>query len=172
MKSNMTDALLLALQIAAALGCGLMAGVFFAFSAFVMNALARLEPVAGIAAMQSINRAVLNPLFMVGFFGTGAICVLVMLASLWRWQEPGAGFLLAGGAIYLVGGILVTIAFNVPLNEALAAIAPADRASATRWTRYLARWTSWNHIRTVACLVAAALLTVAVYLQARGPDPV
>ena len=172
MKSNMTDALLLALQIAAALGCGLMAGVFFAFSAFVMNALARLEPVAGIAAMQSINRAVLNPLFMAGFFGTGAICVLVMLASLWRWREPGASFLLAGGAIYLVGGILVTIAFNVPLNEALAAIAPADRASATRWTRYLARWTSWNHIRTVACLVAAALLTVAVYLQARGPDPV
>ncbi len=172
MKSNMTDALLLALQFAAALGCGLMAGVFFAFSAFVMNALARLEPAAGIAAMQSINRAVLNPLFMAGFFGTGAICVFVILAALWRWREPGAVYLLVGGAIYLVGGILVTIAFNVPQNEALAAVAPADRESATRWSHYLARWTAWNHVRTAACLAAATSLTVAVYLEARGLGPV
>jgi len=56
------DDLLFALTLCAALGCGLMAGVFFAFSSFVMNALARLTPGEGIAAMQSINVAVINPL--------------------------------------------------------------------------------------------------------------
>jgi len=34
---------LLVLKVASALGCGLMAGVFFAFSAFVMRALGRLS---------------------------------------------------------------------------------------------------------------------------------
>ena len=55
-----------ALTLCAALGCGLMAGVFFAFSAFIMKALTRLPPRDGIAAMQSMNVAVLNPWFLGG----------------------------------------------------------------------------------------------------------
>jgi uncharacterized membrane protein len=164
----MASFLIVGVAMAAAVGSGLMAGVFFAFSAFVMRALARLEPSAGIAAMQSINRAVLNPLFMTAFFGAGAACLLLMLAALWRWPQPCAVLLLAGGATYLVGGIGVTMACNVPLNRALAEVEPADRDSTARWDDYVRRWTAWNHVRTVACLAASTLLTLGVYCEAAG----
>jgi hypothetical protein len=52
--------LLYPLTLIAAVGCGLVAGVFFAFSSFVMNALARLQPAQGVAAMQAINLAAIN----------------------------------------------------------------------------------------------------------------
>jgi uncharacterized membrane protein len=78
----MLDSLRFALTLLSALGCGLMAGVFFAFSAFVMNALARLPPPQGIAAMQSINVAVINPWFFVAFFGTAAACVVLVVVTL------------------------------------------------------------------------------------------
>ncbi|HJS33147.1 MAG TPA: anthrone oxygenase family protein, partial [Alphaproteobacteria bacterium] len=152
----------------AALGSGLMGGVFFAFSAFVMRALGRLEPSAGIAAMQSINRAVLNPPFMAVFFGTAAACLVVILVSLWRWHGLSAVFLLTGGGFYLVGSITVTMVFNVPLNRALAEVEPADRDSIARWDDYVRRWTAWNHVRTIACLAASALLILGVYCEAAG----
>ena len=76
--------------------------------------------------MQSINVVVLNPWFMTAFFGTAAACVLALIFSLLRWHEPGAAYLFAGGVLYLVGTLLVTIVFNVPRNEALAAVAPTD----------------------------------------------
>jgi len=139
-----------------------MAGVFFAFSAFVMKALARLPPGEGLAAMQSINVAVVNPWFLVAFLGTAAVCLLVMLSSLWRWHSPGTVYLLVGGALYLVGSFVVTVAFNVPKNDALASVAPADPHGASLWARYLVTWTAWNHIRTAAALAAAASLTVAL----------
>src|SRR4029077_7374945 len=103
------DQLLVALTLVAALGCGLVAGVFFAFSTFVMKALARLPSDAGIAAMQSINVVVLNPWFMTAFLGTAAACLLTVIAALLRWHAPGAVYLFAGGALYLVGTLLVTI---------------------------------------------------------------
>ena len=160
--------LLFALVFLSALGCGLMAGLFFVFSAAVMTALARLPPAEGIAAMQSINAAILNPLFLAVFFGTAALCALATLSSLWTWGEPGALWRVLGGVLYLAGGLLVTRARNVPLNQALAVLAPDGPGSADRWSGYVARWTAWNHVRTVACLAAAALLTVALCDQARG----
>ena len=86
----MLDRLLHALTFLSALGCGLVAGVFFAFSAFVMNALGRLPAAQGISAMQSINVVVINPLFMGAFLGTAAACVLLGIAALVMWHEPGA----------------------------------------------------------------------------------
>jgi uncharacterized membrane protein len=62
----------------------------------------------------------------------------------------------------------VTIRFNVPLNNELAVVPADSRDDDGTWTRYLAVWTKWNHVRTAAALVAAALLTVAVALQARS----
>jgi len=151
---------LFALSLFAALGCGLIAGVFFAFSTFVMKALSRLPPVDGIAAMQSINVAVLNPWFLATFLATAAACVLVVISSLWRMHHRGAVYTLAGGALYLVGTFLVTVVFNVPKNEALASVAPTDPNSASLWTSYLVTWTAWNHVRTAAALAAAASLTI------------
>lgn len=156
------DQLLFALTLFAALGCGLVAGIFFAFSAFVMKALSRLPPGEGIAAMQSINVAVLNSWFMTAFFGTAAACVLALISSLLRWPEPGAVYLLVGSVLYLVGTLLVTIVFNVPRNESLASAAPADPDGASLWAGYVVSWTAWNHVRTIAALAAAASFSVAL----------
>lgn len=143
-----------------ALGCGLVAGVFFAFSTFVMPALARLQPKEGIAAMQSINITVINPLFMTAIFGTAATCLFLAISLLLKWHQPGAAYLLVGSLLYLVGTVGVTIAFNVPLNDALATVKPDSTEGANLWSQYLTTWTIWNHVRTVAALVAAVLLTI------------
>ena len=63
---------------------------------------------------------------------------------------------------YLIGTLLVTIAFNVPRNEALGALAPTDSSNAPLWARYVAEWTAWNHVRTVAALAAAAAFSIAL----------
>jgi uncharacterized membrane protein len=167
-EERMMNGLLFALVVLSALGCGLMAGLFFAFSVAIMAALARLPPAAGIAAMQSINAVILNSLFRAVFFGTAALCALAVLSPLWTWGDPGAPWRLLGGALYLAGGLLVTMACNVPLNQALAALAPDDPGSTERWREYVARWTAWNHVRTLACLAAAASLTAGLWYQARG----
>ncbi len=158
----MIDRLHFALTLISALGCGLMAGVFFAFSAFIMNALARLPPAQGIAAMQSINVAVINPMFGAVFFGTAAACVLLAVSSLLRWHKPGAVYLLAGNLLYLAGVMLVTFVFNVPRNDALAAVDPASAEGASLWAGYVTSWTAWNHVRTAAALAAAVSHTVAL----------
>lgn len=157
----MTD-LLFTLTLFTALGCGLIAGLFFAFSVSVMRALGRLPAAEGMAAMQSINVAILNPLFLSVFLGTAVGCVLVMIAALWRWHAPGSIYLLVSGALYLIGSILVTMIVNVPMNNALAAAAATDPGSINLWADYLAKWTAWNHVRAVASLAAAAALTLAL----------
>jgi uncharacterized membrane protein len=157
------EGLLPLLTLLAALGCGLMAGVFFAFSAFVMKALARLPQGEGIAAMQSINVTVINPWFLGVFLLTAAACVFLIVTSLLGWDEqPGAVYLLAGGALYFVGTFLVTVIFNVPRNNALAALGRADPRGANLWPHYVGSWTAWNHVRTVSALAAAAVLTLAL----------
>lgn len=154
----MTDPLISALAFLSALGSGLVAGIFFAFSSFVMEALARLPAGQGIAAMQSVNVVVLNPWFFSAFFGTAALSLVLMIASFFAWGEPGVLYLLASGLTYLVGAILVTIVCNVPLNRTLAAVAPDSADGANLWPRYVSRWTAWNHVRTAAPLTAAAFI--------------
>ena len=149
-----------------ALGCGLVAGTFFGFSTFVMKALGKLPPPQGIAAMQSINVVVINRWFMTAFLGTAGVCVAVMIASLLRLQDPVTPYFLAGSVLYLVGTVAVTMLFNVPRNNALAAVAPATSEAATLWASYLSTWTAWNHVRTTAALAASALFTIAFRLQA------
>jgi uncharacterized membrane protein len=158
----MFDKLIFLLTFLSGLGSGLIAGVFFAFSAFVVKALERLLPAQGIAAMQSINIVVINPLFFAVFFGTAAGCILLAISSLFRWERPGAGYLLVGSLLYLVGTILVTILFNVPRNDRLAAVDAASTDGARLWMDYVVSWTAWNHVRMIAALVAAALLMIAV----------
>jgi uncharacterized membrane protein len=144
------------------LGCGLIAGVFFAFSTFVMAALARLQPAQGIAAMQSINITAISPLFMTALFGTAAVCLFLAVSSLQKWHQPSAVYLLVGSLLYLVGTVGVTIAFNVPLNDALAIAKPEDAQSANLWSSYLSNWTFWNHIRAASALAATASFAIAL----------
>ena len=153
--------ILLTLTVVAALGSGLVAGVLFTFSTFVMKALGRLPEAQGIAAMQSINIVVINPFFMLAFFGTALVCVAVAAFAALEPDEPAMPYQLAGSALYIFGTVLVTAAFNIPRNNALAGINPDKAESAGPWRRYLGEWTAWNHVRTAAALGAMALLTIA-----------
>lgn len=159
---EMVSDLRFVLTLVTALGCGLIAGLFFAFSVSVMKGLAHRPPAEGMAAMQAINVAILNVWFGGVFFGTALACIPLVILSLWDWQAPGAFYLLAGGVLYLAGSIGVTLVFNVPRNEALAAAAPAGPGSAALWRSYLTVWTAWNHVRTVASLAAMASLILAL----------
>ena len=158
----MMGSLIPVLAFIAALGCGLVAGVFFAFSTFVMPALARLQPAQGIAAMQSINLRAVTPWFMSLLFGTALLCLAAGVLAIIGWSSPGAAWLLAGSILYLAGVILVTMMANVPLNNALAAQAPESRAAAALWTRYLTVWTRWNHLRTLSPTGAARCFFLAL----------
>lgn len=145
----------------AALGAGLIAGTFFAFSAFIMTALGRLPASQGIAAMQSINVVVINPVFLGVFMGTAALSLALAIAALAGWLASPM-LIVAAALFYIVGCFLVTMMFNVPLNNALAAVNPDSVEGATLWKHYLSRWTMWNTIRTAASLLAAAAFILAL----------
>jgi uncharacterized membrane protein len=145
-------------KLVAALGCGLIAGVFFAFSAFVMKALAQQPTAQGIATMQAINITVINPWFMTVFLGTAIVCIGVAIAVLFNWSQPNAIYWLIGSLLYLVGTFGVTMVGNVPLNDALAIVDPNSPDGATLWAKYLTNWTFWNHVRTVTAIAASASL--------------
>ena len=147
-----------------ALGCGLSAGVFFAFSAFIMPALDRLPTAQSVAAMQSINKLAVTPAFMTALFGTALACAGLAVWAVLAWGQRPAPWVLAGSALYLAGAIVVTIAANVPLNNALAAVHPNGTGTTGHWSSYLSHWTAWNHMRATAALTAAGLLTVALWL--------
>ncbi|GAA3234317.1 DUF1772 domain-containing protein [Pseudonocardia petroleophila] len=136
------------LRIVAATGCGLVAGLLFAFSAGVMAALGRLPGRDGAAAMRAINAAVLNPVFLGMFVGTGLACAALVVGVA---VTGGSALPVLGAALYLAGVLGVTAAVNVPLNDALA-------AGAVDWDRYRARWTRWNHVRTLAGTAGLVLL--------------
>jgi uncharacterized membrane protein len=156
------DGWLFVLTLVTALGCGLVAGFFFAFSACVMKSLARRPAAEGVAAMQSINIVVINVLCMGAIFGTGVACIILVLMSFVDWGEPYAVYLLVGGALYLAGVVLLTIAYHVPRNDALAELDPNSAEAASYWKRYVTSWTAANHVRTIAPLASAALLTIAL----------
>ncbi len=158
---------LFALKLFSALGCGLIAGTFFAFSVFIMRALARLPAPQGIAAMQAINIAVINPWFIGVFMGTAAACIAASVCAFLGWKQPGAIWLLAGSALYLFGTFGVTVGFNVPLNDTLAAAQPDSAEAAQLWASYLTNWTLWNHVRTLAALAALAAFILALLKYSR-----
>ncbi|WP_437301720.1 anthrone oxygenase family protein [Sorangium sp. So ce388] len=156
------------LTLGSTLGCGLIAGVFFAFSSFVVPALAKLPPAQGVAAMQSINVVVLNRSFLGVFVGTAGACLILAVASLFSWSEAGSRLRVAGSALYLTGTFLVTMARNVPLNDALASVSPEAAVAAETWARYVPAWTAWNTVRALAALASAALFALAIVQNARA----
>ena len=158
----MIDGFLFVLTLVTALACGLVAGFFFAFSTTVMKALTRVPELQGLAAMQAINVVVINPLVMLALFGTGVACAVLVVASFVEWGEAYAVYLLLGGLLYIAGVVVLTFAYHVPRNDAMAALDPEDATSASHWTRYARTWTAWNHVRTVAPLASATLLTIAL----------
>jgi uncharacterized membrane protein len=143
------------LAAAATIGSGLLAGVFFAFSAFVMSGLRRLPDSAGAAAMRSINVTAQRPPLMIALFGVSALCVVMIIRAIGTWPRPGAAWLLAGAVLTVIGAFGVTAAINVPLNNHL-------EAGTVTWSQFLAGWNLANHARTILCLAGCAALLVGV----------
>ncbi|WGY73596.1 DUF1772 domain-containing protein [Burkholderia cepacia] len=145
-----------------AIGCGLMAGVYFAFSTFVMTSLGRIAPQAGAAAMNAINVDIVRSPFMPLFLGTTLMALALVVVALFDRDRPGAMAAAAGGVLYVFGMFAVTMAVNVPLNDALAAADPATAQGVAQWTRYVHDWTMWNHVRTVASAAACVCFIVGI----------
>lgn len=137
------------------LGCALMAGVYFAFSAFIMKALAAVG-YAGTSAMNSINTVILRSAFLPLFFGTTIASAALIVFGVLEIGTARGLLLVIGGVVYVAGMFGVTMFCNVPLNNALAAVAAESRTGDAIWRDYVVRWTRWNHVRTACCLLAAA----------------
>lgn len=145
------------LAVVSVLLLGLAAGVFHAFSSFVMSGLGRAGDLAAGQGMTGINETAVRPAFMTVFFGSlliPAVATVVAFVS----DDDGAGLLLAATLVYLAGAFGVTVARNVPLNDRL--LAAADKAAA--WREYHGPWTRWNHVRTASSAVATVLAVTAL----------
>jgi uncharacterized membrane protein len=155
------NTLTLSVYIFAVLGSGMMAGLFCSFSYFIMQALSEIPPVKGIAAMQSINRVIVKPAFLFIFFGTGIACVVFLVLGWEQLDNVTLTWASAGGVVYVLGSIVVTIVFNVPLNDRLAVVDAESEAGTKMWQHYLVRWTRWNHVRSIATIASTILLVIA-----------
>jgi uncharacterized membrane protein len=154
----------LALTVAAALGCATAGGALFAFSSFVMPALDRLPAAHAVAAMQSINVLAVTPVFMTALFGSAMLCVALIAVALNGLDEAYAGYLLAGAVVYLIGVPGLTMAYNVPRNNALDRLDAESSEAAAYWPRFLREWTTANHLRAAAGAVAAGLLIGGIHV--------
>ena len=151
---------LTAFVVVSAAASALIGGVFFAFSVFVMHALATLPSAQGVLAMQRINITVINALFLVAFLGPAPL--LGITAYHGRHAPQSFPWLLASFLIYLLGSVGVTIAFNVPRNNKLASLAPASAEATAYWPVYVREWLIWNHVRCIASLAAAIAAMLAL----------
>lgn len=146
---------------ATALGSGLMAGLFFAYSTSVMPALAQMPDGQGATAMRIIDVVIQNPLFLSIFMGAALLSLLLIVAA-FAGMTVKPTWVILGAALYLVGNIGVSFVFNIPMNNELAAVDPASAQGAQVWATYLNRWVFWNHVRAVACLASLAAFIIAL----------
>lgn len=137
---------------------GAIFGFFYAWTCSTMWGLDAADPRVAIAAMQAMNASVRNAVFAPAFFGTPLVLALTAVAAWGSSRHAGALFL-AAALIYTLGGLVLTLAVNVPMNEALGAVeVPQDRDAAARaWADYSPRWQLWNQVRTVASGVTLLL---------------
>ncbi|GAB3947490.1 DUF1772 domain-containing protein [Spirosoma harenae] len=152
------------LLICATVTTALIAGLFYGYSCSVNPGLGRLSDVAYLSAMQSINKAILNPLFFVSFMGA---LVLLPMTTLQHYSQPITvrfWALLAATLIYLLGVFGITAMGNIPLNNMLESFS-IQTASAEEMANLRARfempWNNWHMIRTVASVIALVLMVMA-----------
>ena len=153
----MYHSMIMLLLTIAAIGAGLMAGVYFAFSCFIMRALDRLGAAAAVDAMNAINEVILRSWFMPLFFGTSLLYLLLAVRALFDWSDPRAPLLLTAGLAYFGGMFLCTVFFNIPLNNRLAKAKEGGIDKSQLWFHYYKYWTRWNHLRTASSLIACIL---------------
>lgn len=141
--------------LAALVGAGLVAGLCFAFAAFLMRAFDGLGAPQAIRVMQAINAAILRSSAMAVWFGTAVAGVgVAVLAGL--GDDRPLAVAVAAAALYGFGALLITGRGNVPLNEELDRVDPDAPGAEEAWRRYRVRWGRWNALRTVVCALASA----------------
>jgi uncharacterized membrane protein len=149
----------------AAIASAAAAGMMYVFSTFVMRGLDHTGPINAITAMRGMNVAAnSNGAFLLAYLGASVLAVAVGAVAVVQIGRPGSGWLLAG-AIFGVLGAIITIAFNVPLNNHLDTVDPAGLSvadAASEWQAYFATWTAWNHVRTVTAVIAPVLMLIGV----------
>lgn len=151
-----------ALTAAAAVSSAVLTGVLFAFSTSVLPALAQRPAAEGMAAMQAMNRTILNPAFGLVFGGSALLCLAVAVSAPFTGDQAGAGWRFAGGVLYVLGVTIETMAVNVPMNDRLDAAGAGTTDGHAVWAAFVPRWTRWNNVRTVLGVVASTLLVVSL----------
>nr|WP_223295039.1 anthrone oxygenase family protein [Marinomonas mediterranea] len=137
-----------------------MAGVYFAFSSFIMRSLRSLSPLEGAKAMIRINEVVLKSAFMPLFFGSTLGHTLL---ALWMSLAPPAmpsALLITANMAYLIGMFVCTAIFNVPLNNRLLSYKDDEEQLKHYWRTYQSDWGKWNLVRTLACTLSALMLLI------------
>jgi uncharacterized membrane protein len=147
----------------AAVSTAVVGGIYYAFSTLVMKGLDRAEPGEAISAMRGMNaEAPANAPFLTLFVGSALLALGVGVIAVFRLSQPGTGYVLAG-AVLAVVAFVVTVAFNIPLNDKLAALDPVGLSATDalrEWQSYLGPWTAWNHVRAVTAVLGAVLMLV------------
>ena len=162
----MTDDLILIACAAAVVACGLIAGVFLAFSDFVMKALFAASPASGIEAMQLINRKVYGSVFMALLIAMLVTSVVLVPYTAVYMTSPAVVWIICGCVLYVIGVFIVTVAFNVPMNQRLDAMNHESDETASYWTVYASSWTLWNHVRTIASIGCVVCFLIAIHALA------
>jgi uncharacterized membrane protein len=152
------------LILVSAFSSAMVAGIFYAFSSFVMPALARIQNSEGIHAMNSINVTVITPSFMLLFMGSAVLGIVLGGWSLLSISQLDSQLVLLASLLYVVGCFGVTMLLNVPLNNQLAATSPTG--GHVFWQTYLKTWTLWNSVRTAASALAAIAFIAAALKRA------
>ena len=166
----MTESAIGSICLALAVWCALVGGVFKAFSEFIMRALARTAPAAGIAAMQQINRVVLRTEFVFALIALAIIAPLLATFAVLALRAPATILLPLAAVVYVTLVFFVTVFGNVPMNKRLDALDPASPTSAGYWPLYLRRWTRLNHLRTLGCVATAGLYALAAAALMSGGE--
>lgn len=158
----MTDAYSRWLTIVAAVGAGISAGVYFAFATFVMPGLRRVSHSQAISAMNGINKsAPASPLLMLALFGTGIVCVLLMISGSRNLDDPKAVWVIAGAALYIVS-VLITVMYHVPHNDRLLKVDPNGAGAGSTWSHFYSSWMAWNTVRTLTAAGGTVGLVLAL----------
>lgn len=144
----------------ALLATATVAGLFFGYWCSVMPALGQLPASTAIAVMRRINAVIVNPPFLAAFLGAAVLLPAAAVLAWWTGAGAAAGWFAAAAGLYGIGTFGVTVAFNIPLNDALERLgdAPADPEAA--WPTFAEPWNRWHGLRTAAALVALACSAV------------
>lgn len=137
-------------------------GFFYAWVCSTMWGLDAADPRVAIAAMQAMNASVRNAVFAPAFFGTSVALLITSVVLSRANQRPAALWFGAATLSIALFGVVLTMAINVPMNEALAQIpVPQDIESAkTIWLDYSPDWQFWNQMRTLATGLGVLLIGI------------